>query len=165
MRDLAEEEVGLLTKRRDQLLSEIASKYAPDQLPPGILGKVGDALLLQGQPELAKKFYEQILSAHAKSIFADYGYVGLGEVFVFVFFGVVASVGSTYVQVEEITGLIARTLEGQRLAVDAVMLALAHDDVPSARGLTEELAALPQSGRIIATQVDVPGLPVNFVSV
>ena len=34
-----------------------------------------------------------------------YGYLGLGEVFVFVFFGVVATVGSTYVQVEEITGL------------------------------------------------------------
>ncbi len=34
-----------------------------------------------------------------------YGYLGLGEVFVFVFFGVVATVGSTYVQVEQITGL------------------------------------------------------------
>jgi len=29
----------------------------------------------------------------------------------------------------------------------------------------EELAALPESGRVIATEVDVPGLPVNFVSV
>jgi len=29
----------------------------------------------------------------------------------------------------------------------------------------EELAALPESGRVIATDVDVPGLPVNFVSV
>jgi len=34
-----------------------------------------------------------------------YGYLGLGEVFVFVFFGVVATVGSTYVQAERITGL------------------------------------------------------------
>ncbi len=33
-----------------------------------------------------------------------YGYLGLGEVFVFVFFGVVATVGSTYVQVEQLTG-------------------------------------------------------------
>jgi len=33
-----------------------------------------------------------------------YGYLGLGEVFVFVFFGVVATVGSTYVQVEQVTG-------------------------------------------------------------
>jgi 1,4-dihydroxy-2-naphthoate octaprenyltransferase len=34
-----------------------------------------------------------------------YGYIGLGEVFVFVFFGIVATVGSCYVQVEEITKL------------------------------------------------------------
>jgi 1,4-dihydroxy-2-naphthoate octaprenyltransferase len=34
-----------------------------------------------------------------------YGYAGLGEVFVFVFFGLVATVGSTYVQTEEVTGL------------------------------------------------------------
>ena len=34
-----------------------------------------------------------------------YGYLGLGEVFVFVFFGLVATVGTTYVSVETITGL------------------------------------------------------------
>jgi len=34
-----------------------------------------------------------------------YGYLGLGEAFVFVFFGLVATVGTTYVAVEEITGL------------------------------------------------------------
>ncbi len=34
-----------------------------------------------------------------------YGYAGLGEVFVFVFFGVVATAGSTYVQTETVTGL------------------------------------------------------------
>ena len=34
-----------------------------------------------------------------------YGYVGLGEVFVFVFFGLVATVGTTYVAVERVTGL------------------------------------------------------------
>jgi 1,4-dihydroxy-2-naphthoate octaprenyltransferase len=34
-----------------------------------------------------------------------YGYLGLGEVFVFVFFGLVATVGSTYAAVREITGL------------------------------------------------------------
>jgi len=32
-----------------------------------------------------------------------YGYLGLGEAFVFVFFGVVATVGSTYVQVEDLS--------------------------------------------------------------
>jgi len=34
-----------------------------------------------------------------------YGYAGYGEVFVFVFFGLVATVGSAYVQIETITGL------------------------------------------------------------
>jgi 1,4-dihydroxy-2-naphthoate octaprenyltransferase len=34
-----------------------------------------------------------------------YGYAGLGELFVFLFFGVVATVGSTYVQTERITAL------------------------------------------------------------
>lgn len=34
-----------------------------------------------------------------------YGYLGLGEVFVFTFFGLVATVGSTYVQTGEVTGL------------------------------------------------------------
>jgi 1,4-dihydroxy-2-naphthoate octaprenyltransferase len=34
-----------------------------------------------------------------------YGYAGFGELFVFLFFGVVATAGSTYVQTERLTGL------------------------------------------------------------
>ena len=36
-----------------------------------------------------------------------YGYLGLGEVFVFVFFGLVATIGSAYVQTENLSGLAA----------------------------------------------------------
>jgi 1,4-dihydroxy-2-naphthoate polyprenyltransferase len=36
---------------------------------------------------------------------SPYGYLGLGELFVFVFFGLVATVGTTYVAVERVTAL------------------------------------------------------------
>ena len=36
---------------------------------------------------------------------SPYGYLGLGELFVFVFFGLVATVGTTYVAVERVTSL------------------------------------------------------------
>jgi len=43
-----------------------------------------------------------------------YGYMGLGEIFVFIFFGLVATVGTYYVQTEEITGrsILAGTIVG-----------------------------------------------------
>lgn len=43
-----------------------------------------------------------------------YGYKGLGEIFVFIFFGLVATVGTYFVQSEEITGLavLAGTIVG-----------------------------------------------------
>jgi len=43
-----------------------------------------------------------------------YGYMGLGEIFVIIFFGLVATVGTFYVQAEEITGqsILAGTIVG-----------------------------------------------------
>jgi 1,4-dihydroxy-2-naphthoate polyprenyltransferase len=43
-----------------------------------------------------------------------YGYIGLGELFVFIFFGLVATVGSFYVQTDQITGqsILAGTIVG-----------------------------------------------------
>jgi 1,4-dihydroxy-2-naphthoate octaprenyltransferase len=45
---------------------------------------------------------------------SPYGYMGLGELFVFIFFGLVATVGTFYVQSEEITGqsILAGTIVG-----------------------------------------------------
>lgn len=68
------------TSRADELLSRIAATTAPDQLPPGILGKVGDALLQANQTDLAKTFYQRIVEAYARSVFADFGYNGLGQI-------------------------------------------------------------------------------------
>lgn len=66
--------------RRVELLEGIARRFAPDQLPPGILGQVGDVLLAAGHAELARSCYERILAAHGRTHFADYGHVGLGEI-------------------------------------------------------------------------------------
>lgn len=72
----------------------------------GVAGLAGGALALAVGAEL--------FAVGAASILAGwfytggpkpYGYLGLGEVFVFVFFGLVATVGSTYVQLHRITGL------------------------------------------------------------
>ena len=74
----------------------------------GVAGVVGLALSIAVNPWL--------LAVGAASIAAGwfytggsnpYGYIGLGEVFVFVFFGVVATVGSAYVQTESISGVAA----------------------------------------------------------
>ena len=45
---------------------------------------------------------------------SPYGYIGLGELFVFIFFGLVATIGTFYVQTDEITGqsILAGTIVG-----------------------------------------------------
>ena len=60
-----------------------------------------------------------------------YGYAGLGELFVFVFFGLVAVAGSTYVQTLEITWLsVAGGIACGTLSV-AILLANNLRDIPS----------------------------------
>lgn len=69
-----------------------------------VAGLVGAALALTVGPEL---FVVGALAMAAGWFYTGgprpYGYAGLGEVFVFVFFGVVATAGSTYVQTGELT--------------------------------------------------------------
>ena len=60
-----------------------------------------------------------------------YGYYGFGEVFVFVFFGLVATAGSAYVQEEQLTGLML--LAGVPVGVLATALLVVNNlrDIPT----------------------------------
>jgi 1,4-dihydroxy-2-naphthoate octaprenyltransferase len=59
-----------------------------------------------------------------------YGYLGLGEVFVFVFFGVVATAGSTYVQTEAVTGVSLLASVPVGLAAVALLVINNLRDIP-----------------------------------
>ncbi len=71
-----------------------------------VAGIGGGALALAVGPELFVVGAASMLAGWAYTGGPKpYGYLGLGELFVFVFFGLVATVGSTYVQTESVTGL------------------------------------------------------------
>lgn len=71
-----------------------------------VAGIVGGALALTVGPELFVVGAASMLAGWAYTGGPrPYGYLGLGELLVFVFFGLVATVGSTYVQTEAVTGL------------------------------------------------------------
>ena len=60
-----------------------------------------------------------------------YGYRGLGEVSVFVFFGLVAGVGTTYVQVEEITWPSVAAAVALGALICAILVANNLRDIPT----------------------------------
>lgn len=60
-----------------------------------------------------------------------YGYVGLGEVFVFVFFGLVATVGSAYVQLDRVTGLAVGAAIPVGLLATALLVVNNLRDIPT----------------------------------
>jgi 1,4-dihydroxy-2-naphthoate octaprenyltransferase len=60
-----------------------------------------------------------------------YGYAGLGEVFVFVFFGLVATVGSAYVQTEDLFGLAVGVAVPVGLLATALLVVNNLRDIPS----------------------------------
>ncbi len=59
-----------------------------------------------------------------------YGYAGLGELFVFVFFGVVATAGTAYVQLELVTALAVVLSLGVGMVVVAILVANNLRDIP-----------------------------------
>jgi 1,4-dihydroxy-2-naphthoate octaprenyltransferase len=62
-----------------------------------------------------------------------YGYAGFGELFVFVFFGLVATVGSTFVHREEITGLSVAAAIPVGLLATALLVVNNLRDIPTDR--------------------------------
>jgi TolA-binding protein len=78
-----EAEVASLRKNivlRDKLLVRIGEEIAAEALSPGLLGGVGDQLLALGKTERARACYEQLVTSYPKSMYADFGYVGLAEI-------------------------------------------------------------------------------------
>jgi 1,4-dihydroxy-2-naphthoate polyprenyltransferase len=71
-----------------------------------VAGAAGVALSIAVGPELVAVGAASIVAAWCYTGGPKpYGYYGFGELFVFVFFGLVATVGSSYVQLEHLTGL------------------------------------------------------------
>jgi len=60
-----------------------------------------------------------------------YGYAGFGELFVFLFFGVVATVGTTFVQTERVTGLAVGASVPVGLLATALLVTNNLRDIPS----------------------------------
>ena len=77
-----EAEVASLRKKpelRDQLLARIGDEVSPEALPAGLLGRVGDLLRQRGKLDQARACYDQLVLRYPRSMYADFGYVGLGE--------------------------------------------------------------------------------------
>jgi 1,4-dihydroxy-2-naphthoate octaprenyltransferase len=60
-----------------------------------------------------------------------YGYLGLGELFVFVFFGLVATVGSAYVQLDRVSGLALGAAVPVGLLATALLVVNNLRDIPT----------------------------------
>ncbi len=77
-----------------------------------------------------------------------YGYAGLGELFVFAYFGVVATAGTTYVQVERVTGLALLVSVAVGAMATALLVTNNLRDIPGdtragKRTLAVRLGAVP----------------------
>jgi 1,4-dihydroxy-2-naphthoate octaprenyltransferase len=71
-----------------------------------------------------------------------YGYLGLGEVFVFVFFGLVATVGTTYVVAERVTMLSVAAGKGVGALACALLVVNNLRDIPTDREVGKRTLAV-----------------------
>ncbi len=96
-----------------------------------------------------------------------YGYAGLGELFVFVFFGVVATVGSTYVQTDRITGLSLAASVPVGLLATALLVVNNLRDIPGDTHAGKRTLAVrlgdPRTRLLYVLLVVLPFVAVPFV--
>lgn len=76
-----------------------------------------------------------------------YGYAGLGEVAVFVFFGQVATAGTAFVQTEELTGLAVVAAVPVGLLASALLMANNLRDIPQDRAAGKRTLAVRLGNR------------------
>ncbi len=84
-----------------------------------------------------------------------YGYAGLGELFVFVFFGLIATTGTAFVQLERITGLAVAA------SVPVGLLAVALLVVNNLRDIPGDTAS---GKRTLAVRVGAPGTRILYTA-
>ncbi len=96
-----------------------------------------------------------------------YGYAGFGELFVFVFFGVVATVGSTYVQTDRITGLSLAASVPVGLLATALLVVNNLRDIPGDTHAGKRTLAVrlgdPRTRLLYVLLVVLPFVAVPFV--
>ncbi len=165
------ERVGPLRLVGSGLVAPASVKLAAT-LSFGVAGLVGTALALVVGPEL---FVVGALSLLAGWAYTGgprpYGYLGLGEVFVFVFFGLVATVGTTYVLVDRIDGLAVACSVSVGLWATALLVVNNLRDIPGdtiagKRTLAVRLGAPRTRALFVAIQYAAFGtaIVVNMVS-
>jgi 1,4-dihydroxy-2-naphthoate octaprenyltransferase len=98
-----------------------------------------------------------------------YGYAGFGEIFVFVFFGLVAVLGTTYVQAELLSLTAAVAAVGIGLLACALLMANnlrdVHTDVDSGKRTLAVLLGEPLSRKVFALMVGGAYLAVLVMSI
>ena len=131
-----------------------------------VAGAVGAALAVAVGPEL---FVVGALAIAAGWFYTGgprpYGYAGLGEVFVFVFFGVVATAGSAYVQTGELTALALGASVPVGFLATALLVVNNLRDIPGDTAVGKRTLAVRLGDRstrwlyvglLVATAVSVP---------
>jgi 1,4-dihydroxy-2-naphthoate octaprenyltransferase len=71
-----------------------------------------------------------------------YGYLGLGELFVFVFFGLVATVGTTFVAIERVPGITWTAASGVGFLACALLVINNLRDIPTDREVGKRTLAV-----------------------